>query len=35
MSLHSRTVELVPLERYEDFGDIPPAGMELEDVELI
>ena len=29
MSLHSRKVDLVPLERYEDFGDIPPAGMEL------
>lgn len=35
MSLHSTKVDLLPLERYEDFGDVPPAGMELEDVELI
>ncbi len=35
MSLHSRKVDLLPLECYEDFGDIPPEGMELEDVVLI
>lgn len=35
MSLHSRKVDLLSLECYEDFGDISPEGMELEDVELI
>jgi hypothetical protein len=30
-----RPVRLLPLEHYEDYGDIPPEGMDLEDVELI
>lgn len=30
-----RSVRLLPLEHYEDYGDIPPEGMDLGDVELI
>lgn len=30
-----RPVRLLPLEHYEDYGDIPPEGMDLEEVELI
>lgn len=30
-----RPVRLLPLEHYEDYGEIPPEGMDLEDVELI
>jgi hypothetical protein len=34
-SLQNRKTRPVPLEQYEDYGDIPPEGMDLEDVELI
>ena len=35
MSLQNRKARPVPLEQYEDYGDIPPEGMDLEEVELI
>lgn len=35
MSLQNRMARPVPLEQYEDYGDIPPEGMDLEEVELI
>lgn len=30
-----RSVRQLPHEQYEDYGDIPPEGMGLDDVELI
>lgn len=30
-----RSVRQLPQEQYEDYGDIPPEGMGLDDVELI
>lgn len=35
MNLQDRKVRPLPLEQYEDYGDIPPEGMCLDDVELI
>lgn len=34
-SLQNRKARPVPLERYEDYYDVPPEGMDLDDVELI
>lgn len=30
-----RAARPLPLEQYEDYGDVPPDGMDLEDVEFI
>ncbi|MBD8623428.1 hypothetical protein [Pseudomonas sp. CFBP 13727] len=35
MSLQNRKARPVPLVQYEDYGDIPPEGMDIEEVELI
>lgn len=35
MSRQNRKDRPVPLEQYEDYGDIPPEGMDIEEVELI